>query len=101
MLFRSHLIKEQINKDNSWKVEEADFLALGKKVAKAQFAQYGMISIPEDVLENYAKDMMKDKNTARNIVDRAIEEKIVASIKEKVTLDEKTITIEEFKNLFA
>lgn len=96
-----HLIKEQIIKDNSLKVEEADFLALGKKVAKAQFAQYGMISIPEDVLENYAKDMMKDKNTARNIVDRAIEEKIVASIKEKVSLDEKTITIEEFKNLFA
>ncbi|MGL5562909.1 MAG: trigger factor [Tannerellaceae bacterium] len=96
-----HLIKEQIIKDNSLKVEEADFLALGKKVAKAQFAQYGMISIPEDVLENYAKDMMKDKNTARNIVDRAIEEKIVTSIKEKVSLDEKTITIEEFKNLFA
>jgi trigger factor len=37
-------------KENDLKVEEADITAFGKRVAKAQFAQYGMISVPEDVL---------------------------------------------------
>ena len=28
---------------------------------KAQFAQYGMLSIPDDVLDNYAQEMLKKK----------------------------------------
>lgn len=84
-----HLIKEKLVKENNLKVEEADITAFGKRVAKAQFAQYGMISVPEDVLENYAKDMLKNKETLRNVVDRAVEEKLSSWLKEQVTLDMK------------
>lgn len=91
-----HLIKEKLVKENNLKVEEADITAFGKRVAKAQFAQYGMISVPEDVLENYAKDMLKNKETLRNVVDRAVEEKLSSWLKEQVTLDVKEVSAEEF-----
>ena len=94
-----HLIKEKLVKENDLKVEEADITAFGKRVAKAQFAQYGMISVPEDVLDNYAKDMLKNKETLRNVIDRAVEEKLSSWLKEQVKLDVKEVSAEDFGKL--
>lgn len=50
-----HLIKEQLLKNNEIKVEQADVMNMAKEATRIQFAQYGMLNIPEEVLENYAK----------------------------------------------
>ncbi|MBN2660910.1 MAG: trigger factor [Tannerellaceae bacterium] len=94
-----HLIKEKLVKENNLKVEESDITEFGKRVAKAQFAQYGMISVPEDVLDNYAKDMLKNKETLRNVIDRAVEEKLSSWLKEQVKLDVKEVSAEDFGKL--
>ena len=94
------LIKENLVKSNNLKVEDADIEAFAKRVAQAQFAQYGMLSVPEDVLANYAKDMLKNKQTLQNIFDRAVEEKLAAWLKEQVELDVKEVSTEEFGKLF-
>lgn len=54
-----HLIKEQLVKANGIKIEDSDIEETAKEAAKAQFAQYGMNNIPEEYIENYAKDMLK------------------------------------------
>lgn len=95
-----HLIKENLVKQNNLKVEDADIENFAKRVAKAQFAQYGMLSVPEDVLDNYAKDMLKNKQTLQNILDRAVEEKLAAWLKEQVELDVKEVSADEFNKLF-
>lgn len=94
------LIKENLVKGNNLKVEDADIENFAKRVAKAQFAQYGMLSVPEDVLANYAKDMLKNKQTLQNIIDRAVEEKLATWLKEQVELDVKEVSVEEFNKLF-
>ena len=95
-----HLIKESIVKGNNLKVEDADINTFAKRVAKAQFAQYGMLSVPEDVVENYAKDLLKNKETLQNIIDRAVEEKLAAWLKSQVELDVKEVSADEFSKLF-
>ena len=95
-----HLIKEQLVKNYEIKVEEADLMELAKKATQAQFAQYGMANVPADLLENYAKQMLQNKETARNLIDRATEDKIVAKLKELVTLEEKEISVEDFQKMF-
>lgn len=95
-----HLVKESLVKANDIRVEDADITAFGKRVAKAQFAQYGMLTVPDDVLDNYAKDMLKNKETLRNVIDRAVEEKLSTWLKENVTLDIKEVTSEEFGKLY-
>lgn len=95
-----HLIKESLVKKNNLKVEDADIEDFAKRVAKAQFAQYGMLSVPEDVLDNYAKDMLKNKQTLQNIIDRAVEEKLAGWLKEQVELDVKEVSADEFNKLF-
>ena len=91
-----HLVKEKLVKDNDIKVEKEDIDALGRRVAKAQFAQYGMLSVPDDVLDNYVKDLMKKQDTVNNIVNRVIDEKLSVFIKGKVTVNEEEVTSEDF-----
>ena len=56
--------------------------------------------ISEDVLANYAKDILKNKQTLQNIIDRAVEEKLAGWLKEQVELDTKEVTADEFNKLF-
>lgn len=95
-----HLIKESIIKKNELKVEDADVSNLAKRVAKAQFAQYGMLSVPDDVLDNYAQDMLKNKETLQNIIDRAVEDKLTVWLKEHIKLDVQEVSMEEFNDMF-
>lgn len=95
-----HLIKEQLVKDNEIKVEQADVLEQAKKSTRAQFAQYGMVNVPEDVLANYAQEMMKKQETVQALVDQSVEAKLAVALKEKVTLEPKEISMEDFTKLF-
>lgn len=94
------LIKEEIVKKYEIKVDDADMLEMAKKATRAQFAQYGMANVPDDLLEKYASDMLKDKKIVSNIAERATEEKIIETIKSHVSLNEKNISVEDFYKMF-
>ena len=94
-----HLIKEQLVEAFEIKVEQADVLEMAKENTRMQFAQYGMMSIPEEMLENYAKEMLKKKENVEGLVNRAVESKLAAALKAKVALNNKEVSMEEFNNL--
>ena len=96
-----HLIKEQIVAANDIKVEDADLKAVAKEAVRAQFAQYGMSNVPDDVLENYAAEQLKKRENIDNLVDRAVDLKLTETLKNVVKLNEKTVTLEEFNKLMA
>ncbi len=95
-----HLIQEQLLKDNDIKVEEADLIEMAKKVTRMQFANYGLTNIPDEMLENYAKEMLNKKESAQNLINRSVEEKLTQFIKENVSLKEKEVSLDEFNKLF-
>ena len=95
-----HLIKEQLLKNNEIKVEQADVMNMAKEATRIQFAQYGMLNIPEEVLENYAKEMLKKQESVEGLVNRAAESKLSAALKAKATLNHKTVSMEEFNKMF-
>ena len=94
------LIKEGIVRKNERKGDDADMRERAKKATRAQFAQYGMANVPEDLLEKYASDMLKDKKIVSNIAERATEEKIIDTIKSHVSLNEKNVSVEDFYKMF-
>lgn len=94
-----HLIKEQLVKANGIKIEDADIEDTAKEAAKAQFAQYGMNNIPEEYIENYAKDMLKKREYIDSFVDRSIDRKLTEILKNVVKLENKTATLEEFNKM--
>ena len=95
-----HLVKEQLVEKAGIKLEENDLLEQAKANVRAQFAQYGMTNIPEEMLTNYATEMMKKKESIEGLVNRAIETRLAASLKQTVKLDEKSVSLEEFNKMF-
>ena len=94
-----HLIKEQLVAAYNIKVEENDILEAAKGAARAQFAQYGMSNVPEEYLENYAKEMMKKEENIQGFVDRSIDQKLIVALKNGVKLNEKSFSLDDFNKL--
>lgn len=96
-----HLIKEQLVKNAGIKIEEADILEAAKDATRAQFAQYGMGNVPDELLENYAMELVKQGKSKEMLVNRAIDVKLIGAIKEAATLNEESISVEEFNKKIA
>ena len=94
-----HLIKEQIVAAQEIKVEDEDVKRVAKDAIRAQFAQYGMANMPDDVVENYAEEQLKKRENIDNFVDRAVDLKLTEKLKTVVKLDEKTVTLDEFNKM--
>jgi trigger factor len=95
-----HLIIEKLAKDNGVVVEEAEISEYAKYVTRMQLAQYGMQGMPEEVIEKYSQDLLKKEESIRDIINKLKEEKLIAVIKEKVSLERKEISIDDFTELF-
>ena len=94
-----HLIKEQLVSAQNIKIEDADIKETAKEAARAQFAQYGMTNIPEEYIENYANEILKKGESTEALVDRAVDRKLAAALKDVVKLNEKEISVEDFNKM--
>lgn len=95
-----HLIKEKLVEANGIKVEQGDITDMAKETTRAQFAQYGMINVPDELLENYSKEMLKKRESVEALVNRVIESKLGDALKAQVTLNHKAVSAEEFNQMF-
>jgi trigger factor len=93
---RWHLVKEQLAKKFEVKIDDNDVLGVAKAATRDQFAQYGMANVPEDLLENYAKEMLKQEKTREALINRAVDVKLIQAIKAAITLNEEKVSVEEF-----
>jgi trigger factor len=98
--FKWQLIKTKLVQENDLKVSQEEVIEFAKKQALMQFQQYGMMDVPEEYLENYAKQMMENQDEQRKIYERKADDKVVEFLKEKVKLEEVEMTTEEFNKLF-
>lgn len=81
-------------------VGEADVKAAARSAVASQLAQYGLTGLPESTLDEYAKEMLKKKDTVENLIQQSLNEKVAAAIKGKVTLKHQDISFEDFNKMF-
>lgn len=93
------LIKGEIARKQDIKVDNDDLLNFAKGVAARQFAQYGMMNMSDDVIADYAKRMLEDQKFARQIHEQASDMKLFNALRALVDVEEKTVTLDEFKKL--
>ena len=94
-----HLIKEQLVAAQGIKIEDDDLKQVAKEAARAQFAQYGMSNVPDEYLDNYAQEMLKKRENVDGLVDRAVDVKLTAALKNVVKLNEKDSTLEDVQKM--
>lgn len=94
------LIKDSLIKEHELKVEQEEVIEYAKEFTRAQFAQYGLNNLGDEHVEQYAMEMLKKQDEARNIYERKFEEKVIEKVKELVKIDEKEVSSDEFNKLF-
>ena len=98
-MFTWNYIQKRIITEGDLKVSNEEAKAEAMQFAQMQFAQYGMPSAPEDMLENFAKQIMDNKEQLQKIYEKLYEEKVVDYVRSKVKVTEKAISADEFAKL--
>ena len=93
------LIKERIAAVAEVKIEEADVQNHVKAIARQQFAQYGMTNVEDDMLSDYAKRILEDKNSRSRIIEEAGDAKLFEAIKQTAKIEAKSVSVDEFKSI--
>ena len=80
-------------------VSEDEVNAEAKEFGKAQFAQYGMPSAPEEMIENFSKQILSNKEQAQKIYEKLYELKVVEYVKSQIKVSNKSVSAEDFAKL--
>ncbi len=93
------LIKDSIAKEAEVKVTPEEAEDFARNIALAQYQQYGIYDVPEEQLESFAKMMLEKPEENERIYKKLHEDKVIAIVKEKVTVVEEEISQEEFTKM--
>lgn len=99
--FRWTMIRDGILKEQKIKVSKDDVMAEAKKIAAYQFAMYGMNSVPEATIQEFAQRTLADEQQGRRIVEKVQDDLALAYIRKTVKLETKKISLEKMRELTA
>lgn len=89
------LIENHLIQSNDIKVTHEDVKNKVKASIAANFAQYG-IPVDDENLEEYAKNTMSKNEEIRKVYEQLFEERLMEMIREKCTINKKSVSFDEF-----
>ena len=98
-MFTWNYLQKHFIKADNLTVTKEEATAEAKSLAAAQFAQYGMPSAPDDMLNGYAEKILADKEQGQKIYEKLYEVKVVEDIKSKIKVTEKAVSADDFAKL--
>ena len=98
-MFTWNYLQKHFIKTDGISVSKEEALSEAKALAASQFAQYGMPSAPDDMLEGYAEKILADKDQGQKIYEKLYEVKVVEDVKSKVKVTEKAVSADDFAKL--
>lgn len=90
------IIEGKLMNDNDIKLDYADVLAQAEQLVRNQLAIYGIHHLPDEEIQKYAVEMLKDQNQVQQISSEVAMSKLKDVILEKATKKETAISHDEF-----
>lgn len=90
------LVIDYITKTNSIEVTDLEVFDYAEKYARLQFMQYGLYNIPDEHINKFASDLMKEEKNQKIYFNGAFRDKTIAYIKKSVKLDYIEISKDDF-----
>ncbi len=97
---RWQLVKDHLAQELGIKIEKEDIDTAAFIFAQQQLSQYGIYNAPEDLVRQQAERFMQDDRAREAIQEHAIDNKFYAAVKEAVKVNEKEISVEDFRKLY-
>ncbi|MDR0983022.1 MAG: trigger factor [Culturomica sp.] len=92
------LIRNAVMKEYSLDLTDEDIKATARKVAASQLQQYGLFGLTDEQLDGFAETLLKSQKR-RELLDWTMETKVLDELSKHATVEDKTITMEEYQNL--
>ncbi len=95
------LIVNKLGKEHDIKVEREEIAEASKDQLRKQLQMYSPNGEPikDEDLETFNASMMAREDHVKKTFEQLMEQKLFSFLKEKVTIEEKEVTMEEFRNL--
>ena len=97
---RWQLVKDHLAQELGIKVEKEDIDNAAFVFAQRQLSQYGIYNAPEDLIKQQAERFMQDDRARDAIHEHALDNKFYAAVRDAVKVNEKTISVEDFRKLY-
>lgn len=97
--YRWQMISEFLMKKFELKVVEEDLMEAAHSFVSYQYAMYGMANVPAQFIDDAAGKMLDDKQQVQRLYDQCAEQKVIAAVKDVISLDKKSISVEKFREL--
>lgn len=90
------LISDAIGTKLDVKINENDVHDLAVSIVRNRFMSYGISNIDDATLENASKTLLENREQRQHIVEQVTNHKLFEAIANVVTLDNKTVSLDEF-----
>ena len=97
--FKWQTVRSSLMEKYGLKVEEKDLQEAAEAFAAYQYAMYGMGGVPQEMIREAAQRVLADERQRRQIEENVEDQKVITAVREVVTLANKKITVEKFREL--
>ena len=97
--FKWQLTRGYIMQKLGLKVEQKDIQEAAESYVAYQYAMYGMGNVPQDLIKSSARNVLEDENQVRRLEEQVEDNKTIAAVREKVTVQTKKIFEDKFRAL--
>lgn len=97
--FKWQLVRGSLMQKFGFTVEHEDILEAAKAFVTYQYAMYGIGNVPEDMITEAVANVMKDRRQLERLSEQVEDRKVLEKIKETITLKDKKISFEKFREL--
>ncbi len=97
--FKWQLVRGTLMEKFGFKVEHEDLYEAAKAYVTYQYAMYGIGNVPEDMITEAVGNIMKDRRQLERLHEQVEDRKVLDKIKETITIKDKKITSEKFREL--
>lgn len=97
--FRWQIIREHLMDKYKLKVEAKDIQEAAEAFVAYQYAMYGIANMPQDMIKEAAQRVLSDERQGRQIEENVEDQKVIAAVKDVITLSKKKISVEKFRAL--
>lgn len=96
---RWQLLQNKIIKEHDLKVSDEEVIEFSKYITRMQFEQYGLHNVPDENIDNYAKESLKRPEERKRMLEKIYEDKVIEFVRTLVTIEKKVISSDDFDKL--
>lgn len=97
--FKWQLVRGYLMRKYEYKIEEKDIREAAEAFVTYQYAMYGIGNVPQDMVQEAVVNVLKDQRQVEHLAEQVEDQKVLARLKEEITLKPTKITSAKFREL--